>query len=146
MGTEEIFPGRILKFGRHLKRVENNFNFSTRDHGHLHACAHTRMAHFFLKIDFLLQHMGTSPQLVTVSIADYGSCFQYKKCMYIYIFFGLKYTQRSKANPIGYVWGNLLLYIRDTSACIFYLHLFIYLFIYLLSIHFRHFIAWINIW
>ena len=33
VGTEEIFPGRILKFGRHFERVENNFNFSTRDPG-----------------------------------------------------------------------------------------------------------------
>ena len=43
MGTEEIFPGRILKFGRHFERVEKNFNFSTRDPGRLHACAHARM-------------------------------------------------------------------------------------------------------
>ena len=35
MGTEDIFPDRILKFGQ----VEKNFNFSTRDPGHLHACA-----------------------------------------------------------------------------------------------------------
>ena len=125
MGTEEIFPGRILKFGRHFERVEKNFNFSTRHPGHLLACAHARMAQFFLKIDFLVQHMGTSPQLVTVSIPDYGSCFQYKKCKYIYFFFGVKHTQRSKANPIGYVWGNLLLYIRDI-----YIYIFIYLFIF----------------
>ena len=70
MGTEEIFPGRILTFGRHFERVEKNFNFSTRDPGHLHACAHARMAHFFLKIDFLVQHMRTSPQVEMAS--SYG--------------------------------------------------------------------------
>ena len=47
MGTEEIFPGRILKFGRQFERVEKNFNFSTRDLGRLHACAHARLALFF---------------------------------------------------------------------------------------------------
>ena len=52
MGTEEIFPGRILKFGRHFERVEKKFNFSTRDPGRLHACAHARMVQFFLKINF----------------------------------------------------------------------------------------------
>ena len=67
MGTEEIFPGRILKFGRHFERVEKNFNFSTRDPGRLHACPHARMAQFFLKIDFLVQHMGTSPQVKVAS-------------------------------------------------------------------------------
>ena len=49
MGTEEIFPGRILKFGRHFERVEKKFNFSTRDPGHLHACVHARIAQLFLK-------------------------------------------------------------------------------------------------
>ena len=52
VGTKDIFPGRILKFGRHFERVEKNFNFSTRDPGHLHACALARVAPFFLKIDF----------------------------------------------------------------------------------------------
>ena len=60
MGTEEIFPGRILKFGRHFERIEKNFNFSTRDPGRLHACAHARMAQFFSKNRFF-EHMGTSP-------------------------------------------------------------------------------------
>ena len=36
MGTVEIFPGRILKCGRHFER-EKKFNFSTRDPGHLRA-------------------------------------------------------------------------------------------------------------
>ena len=27
MGTEEIFPGRILKIGRHFERVEKKFQF-----------------------------------------------------------------------------------------------------------------------
>ena len=65
-GTEEIFPCRILEFGRHFERVEKLFNFSTRDPEHLHAYAHSCMAHFcffFLKIDFLVQHMGKSPQV-----------------------------------------------------------------------------------
>ena len=53
MGTEEIFPGRILNFGRHFERVEKkNFNFSTRDPGRLHVCAHARMAQFFSKNRF----------------------------------------------------------------------------------------------
>ena len=54
MGTERIFPGRIFKFGRHFERVEKKLNFSMRDTGHLNACAHARMAHFFLKIDFFV--------------------------------------------------------------------------------------------
>ena len=71
MGTEDIFPGRILKFGRHFEWVDKkNFNFSTRDPGHLHACAHARMAQFVLKIDFLVQHIGKSPQVKMVS--SYG--------------------------------------------------------------------------
>ena len=52
VGTEEIFPGRILKFGPHFERVEKNFNFSTRDPGRLHACTHARMAQFFSKNRF----------------------------------------------------------------------------------------------
>ena len=40
---------------------EKKFNFSTRDPGHL------RKAQFFLKIDFLVQHMGTSPQVKMAS-------------------------------------------------------------------------------
>ena len=52
MGTEEIFPGRILKFGRRFEQVEKNFNFSTRDPGRLHACAHACMAQFFSKNRF----------------------------------------------------------------------------------------------
>ena len=52
MGTEEIFPGRILKLGRHFEGVEKNFNFSARDPGRLHACAHARMAQFFSKNRF----------------------------------------------------------------------------------------------
>ena len=52
MGTKEIFPGRILKLGRHFQLVEKKFNFSTRAPGHLHACTHAHMAQFFLKIDF----------------------------------------------------------------------------------------------
>ena len=61
MGTEEIFPGRILKFGRRFEQVEKNFNFSTRDPGRLHACAHACMAHFFLKIDFFGTIHGERP-------------------------------------------------------------------------------------
>lgn len=38
VSIEEIFPGWILKFGRHIERVEN-YNFSTRDPDLLHACA-----------------------------------------------------------------------------------------------------------
>ena len=67
IGTEEIFPGRILKFGRHFERVEKKLNLSTRDPGHLHACTHARMAQFFLRIHFLVQHMGTSPQVKMAS-------------------------------------------------------------------------------
>ena len=69
MSTEDIFPGRILKIGRHFERVKRNFIFSTRIPGHLHACAHAhaRMANFFLKIDFLVQHMGTSLQVKIAS-------------------------------------------------------------------------------
>ena len=68
MGTEEIFAGRILKFGRHFERVEKNFNSSTRDPGRLHACAHARMAQFFSKNRFfLVQHMGTGPQVKMAS-------------------------------------------------------------------------------
>ena len=63
MGTEEKFPGRILKFVHHFERVEKNFNFSRRDLGHKNACAHACMAQFFLKIDFLVQHVGTSPHV-----------------------------------------------------------------------------------
>ena len=62
MGTEELFPGRILKFGRHFEQVEKNFNFSTRDPGRLHACAHARRAQFFiLKIDFFGTIHGDRP-------------------------------------------------------------------------------------
>ena len=61
MGTEEIFPGRILKFGRHFERVEKNFNFFTRDPGRLHACAHARMAQFFSKIRFFGTTHGDKP-------------------------------------------------------------------------------------
>ena len=68
MDTEDIFPGRILKFGSDFEREEKNFNFSTRDPGRLHACAHARMAHFFSKNRlFLVQHMGTSSQVKMVS-------------------------------------------------------------------------------
>ena len=68
MGTEEIFRGRILKFKRKFEQVEKNFNFSTRDPGRLHACAHACMAQFFfLKIDFLVQHIGTNPQVKIAS-------------------------------------------------------------------------------
>ena len=67
MGTEDIFPDKNLKFGRHFEQVEKNFNFSTRDAGHLHACALARMAQFFLKIDFLVQRMGTNPQVKMAS-------------------------------------------------------------------------------
>ena len=71
MGTEDLFHGRIFKFGRHFERVEKKFNFSTRDRGHLHACAHARMAHFFSKKkEFLVQHMGTSPQVKAASRYD----------------------------------------------------------------------------
>ena len=52
MSTEEIFSGRILKFGRHFERVEKNFHFSARDPGCLHACAHARMTQFFSKNRF----------------------------------------------------------------------------------------------
>ena len=68
MGIEEIFPGRILKFGRRFEQVEKNFNFSTRDPGRLHACAHARMAQFFSKNRFfLVQYMGTGPQVKLAS-------------------------------------------------------------------------------
>ena len=62
VGTEEIFPGRILKFGRHFERVEKNFNFSTSDPGRLHACTHARMAQFFfLRIGFFGTTHGDRP-------------------------------------------------------------------------------------
>ena len=61
MGTEKIFPGRILKFGRHFERIEKNFNFSTRDPGRLHACAYARMAQFFSKNIFLGTTNGDKP-------------------------------------------------------------------------------------
>ena len=61
MGTEEIFLGRVLKFGRHFERVEKNFNFSTRDSGRLHACAHARMAQFFSKNRFFSTTHGDKP-------------------------------------------------------------------------------------
>ena len=63
VGNEDIFPGRILKFGRHFERVEEKVQFLHADPGHLHACAHVRMADIFLKIDFWVQHIGTSPQV-----------------------------------------------------------------------------------
>ena len=49
MGTEEIFPGRILKFGHHFEGVEKNFYFSTRDPGYLHACTRVYGAIFSRK-------------------------------------------------------------------------------------------------
>ena len=61
MGTEEIFPGRILKFGRHFKWVEKNFNFSTRDPVRLHTCAHARMVQFFSKNRFFGTTHGDKP-------------------------------------------------------------------------------------
>ena len=61
MSTEEIFPGRILKFGRHFERIEKNFHFSARDPGCLHACAHARMAQFFSKIRFFDTTHGDKP-------------------------------------------------------------------------------------
>ena len=61
MGTEKIFPDRILKFGRHFERVEKNFNFSTRDPGRLHACVHARMAQFFSKSRFFGTTHGDKP-------------------------------------------------------------------------------------
>ena len=61
MGTEEIFPGRILKFRRQYERVEKNLNFSTRDPGRLHACAHARMAQFFSKNRFFGTTHGDKP-------------------------------------------------------------------------------------
>ena len=76
--AEEIFPGRTLKFGRRFERVEKNFNFSTRNPGHLHACTHECMAQFVLRIDFWYNTWGQALKskwhLVTVSIPDYGSC------------------------------------------------------------------------
>ena len=54
MSTEEIFPGRILKFGRHFERVEKNS-------GCLHACAHARMAQFFSKNRFFDTKHGDKP-------------------------------------------------------------------------------------
>ena len=61
MGTEDIFSGRILKLERHFERVGKNFNFSTRDPGHLHACAHARMAQFFSKNSVLGTTHGDKP-------------------------------------------------------------------------------------
>ena len=61
MGTDDIFPGRILKFGRHFERVNKNFNFSTRDPGHLHASAHARMVQFFSKNRFFGTTHGDKP-------------------------------------------------------------------------------------
>ena len=56
---------------------KKKFNFSTRDPDHLHACAHARMAQFFLKIDFFYntwrQDYKSKWNLVTVYIPDYGS-------------------------------------------------------------------------
>ena len=60
VGTENIFPSKILKFGRRFERVEKNFNFSTRDPGHLLACAHACMVQAFLKINFFGATHGTS--------------------------------------------------------------------------------------
>ena len=64
-GTEEIFPGQTIKFGRHFEWVEKNFNFSTHDPGRLRARAYGVI--FFSKnIYFLVQHMGTGPQVKMV--------------------------------------------------------------------------------
>ena len=61
VGTEEIFPARILKFGGIFKGWKKNS---------ISLCViltiymrvrHVRMAQFFVKIAFLVQKMGTSP-------------------------------------------------------------------------------------
>ena len=76
MGPEDIFPGRILKFVRHFERVEEKVQFLHADPGHLHA----RRADIFLKINFLVQHIGQAHKskwnFVMVSIPDYDSCCQ----------------------------------------------------------------------
>ena len=61
MSTEETFPGRILKFGRHFEQIEKNFHFSARNPGCLHACAHVRMAQFFSKNRFFDTTHGDKP-------------------------------------------------------------------------------------
>ena len=61
MGIENIFPSRILKFGRYFERVEKNFNYCTRDSGHLHACALAPMAYFFSKNTFFGTTHGDKP-------------------------------------------------------------------------------------
>ena len=67
MGTEEIFLGRVLKFGRHLERVEK-ISISPRAILAVYTRARTHVwRNFFLKIDFLVQHMGTSPQVKMAS-------------------------------------------------------------------------------
>ena len=75
MGTEEIFPGRILKFVRHFERVEKNFNFSTRNPGRLHACPHARMAQLFSKNRFFGTTHGdkpTSQNGISLRSGDWG--------------------------------------------------------------------------
>ena len=62
MGIEDIFHGRNVKFGRHFKRVEKNFNFSMRDPGHLHAFAQARLAKFFSKNRFFGTTNGGKPK------------------------------------------------------------------------------------
>ena len=56
VGTEEIFHGRILKFGRYFERVEKVYN-----PGHLHVFAHARMGQFFFKNRFFGTTHGNKP-------------------------------------------------------------------------------------
>ena len=64
MGTEEIFPGR-----RHFERVAKKFQFL-----HARSWPFTRVraraygAFFFLKIDFLVQHMGKTHKSNGISL------------------------------------------------------------------------------
>ena len=62
MGTEEIFPGRIVKFGRRFEQVEKKIQFL-----HARSWPFTRVraraygAIFFLKIDFFGTIHGDRP-------------------------------------------------------------------------------------
>ena len=61
MGTEEIFPGRILKFGRPFERVEKN-SISPRAILAVYTRACTRVrCNFLLKLDFFGTTHGDRP-------------------------------------------------------------------------------------
>ena len=60
-------PGKIVKIGRQFVRVKT-FSISPRAILTIYTRERrARMAQFFLKIDFLVQHMGISPQVKMAS-------------------------------------------------------------------------------